>query len=97
MKLIASYNLLYTDWYVGEFYSKFLEHLKNTYNVEIEYVHLNELAKKYNVPTDYSNGLPSFFSPFNFLLINESNNKTFETYFKLSKDLFEISVNLFEL
>jgi hypothetical protein len=77
MKLIASYNLLYTDWYVGEFYSKFLEHLKNTYNVEIEYVHLNELAKKYNVPTDYSNGLPSFFSPFNFLLINESNNKTF--------------------
>jgi hypothetical protein len=77
MKLIASYNLLYTDWYVGEFYLKFLEHLKNTYDVEIEYIHLNELAKKYNVSTDYSNGLPSFFSPYNFLLINESNNKTF--------------------
>jgi hypothetical protein len=77
MKLTASYNLLYTDWYVGEFFKKFLDHLQNNSGIEIEYVHLNELAKKFNTSNDYSNGLPSFFSPYNFLLINEDNNKTF--------------------
>ncbi len=77
MNLIAAYNPLYTDWYAGEFYKKFVESLNDNKGINIEIRHLNDLSDKYNVRNDYSNGLPSIFSPFNFLLFNESNGKTF--------------------
>jgi hypothetical protein len=77
MKLIASYQHLYTDWYVGEFYIKFVEYLKTIEGIEVEYKNLTELANKFETRSDYSNGLPSFFSPYNFLLYNEDNGKTF--------------------
>lgn len=77
MKLTASYHHLYHDWYIGEFYIKFVEYLKTIEGIEVEYKHLNELASQFGTNTDYSNGLPSFFSPYNFVLFNKENNKTF--------------------
>jgi hypothetical protein len=77
MKLTAIYHNLYHNWYVGEFYIKFIEHLKKMYGIQIEYKNSAEIAKTYNISSDYNNGLPSCLSPYNLLLINEENNKTF--------------------
>jgi hypothetical protein len=77
MKLTAVYHNLYHDWYVGEFYIKFVEYLRTIKGIEIEYKLSSELAKEYNMMSDYHNNLPSCLSPYNLLLINEENNKTF--------------------
>lgn len=77
MNLVISYNQLYTNWYVGTFYSLFHEKLKNKYDVNLEFIHLNNFAQKYSVDTNYSNGLPSCFSPYNLIITNPDNNKTF--------------------
>ena len=77
MKLKISYDQLSQNWYAGTFYSKFFEKLKDNPEIEVEYVHSNELARQYNLRADYNNSLPSVFSPYNLLIINESNNKTF--------------------
>jgi hypothetical protein len=77
MKLTVGYHHLYHDWYVGEFYIKFTEFLKTIPGLQIEYKHLNEFAQYYNCKTDYNNGLPSVFSPYNLIIQNESNGKTF--------------------
>lgn len=77
MKLTVSYHHLYHDWYVGEMYIKFFDFLNSIDGIEIEYKHLNELADKYKLNSDYNNGFPSIFSPYNLLIINEENNKTF--------------------
>jgi hypothetical protein len=77
MKLKISFDQLYHNWYVGTFYSKFFEKLKEIPDVEFEYIHTHELARQYNLRTDYNNSLPSIFSPYNLIIFNESNNKTF--------------------
>lgn len=77
MKLKAVYHHLYHDWYVGEFYIKFVEYLKTHYGVDIEYKNSGEFANELGIKSDYNNGVPSFLSPYNLLLINEENNKTF--------------------
>lgn len=77
MNLTVSYNHLYHNWYVGEFYIKFTEFLKNISGVNVTYVHLPELAKKYNCNSDYNNGFPSVFSPYNIIIINNDTGKTF--------------------
>lgn len=77
MTLTVSYHHLYHDWFVGEFYIQFCEFLKTIPGLEINYVILSELAEKYNCKTDYNNGLPSVFSPYNLIITNEENGKTF--------------------
>jgi hypothetical protein len=77
MKLTVSYHHLYHDWFVGEFYIKFAEHLSSIHGIEIEYKNLSELAQNYGCKTDYNNGLPSMFSPYNLLIKNEETGKTF--------------------
>lgn len=77
MKLTAVYHHLYHDWYVGEFYIKFVEHLKEAHGIEIEYRNSSDFANKLGIKSDYNNGVPSFLSPYNLILINEENNKTF--------------------
>jgi hypothetical protein len=77
MKLTVGYHHLYHDWYIGEFYIKFVEFLKTKHGIKIEYKHLNDFAKQYECNSDYNNGLPSVFSPFNLIITNEENGKTF--------------------
>jgi hypothetical protein len=77
MNLTVSYNHLYHNWYVGEFYVKFTEHLRSIPGVNVNYVHLSEFSKKYNCNSEYNNGFPSVFSPFNLIIINEDTGKTF--------------------
>jgi len=51
--------------------------LKKDLGVTFTYKNSKELANKYNCGFDYNNGLPSIFSPYNLLIINEENNKMF--------------------
>jgi hypothetical protein len=77
MNLLVSYDVFYSNWYVGEFYQKFTEKLLSLNDVNVEVVNSNELASRHNLKTDYNNGLPSVFSPFNLIIQNKDNNKTF--------------------
>ena len=78
MKLIVSFNHLYHDWYVGEFYSSFFNFLKTAnVGIDFEYISLPELATRHNTATDYSNGVPSVFNPTNLIIFNPENNKAF--------------------
>lgn len=77
MNLIVAYDLLYHNWYVGEFYQKFTEKLKEIDNINIKKVSIREMCTDYGLKHDYNNGLPSIFSPYNLIIINEDNGKTF--------------------
>jgi|688.fasta_scaffold220319_2 hypothetical protein len=77
MNLIISYTNLYHNWYVGEFYTEFHKKLKSISNINIDYVSLSDLASHYNIPSDYSNGFPSVFNPYNLIITNKDNGKTF--------------------
>ena len=77
MNLIVAYDLLYHNWYVGEFYQKFTEHLKTIEGINVKKISLREMCNDYGLKHDYNNGFPSIFSPYNMLIINEDNGKTF--------------------
>jgi hypothetical protein len=77
MNLTISYNNLYHNWYVGEFYVEFHKKLKSLNNINLDYINLNELSSKYNIRSDYSNGFPSVFNPYNLIIFNNDNGKTF--------------------
>lgn len=77
MNLIFSYLLPYSDHYPGELYRQFYDYLKEKYKVNIEYVSLRELSHKYDLKEDYNNGFPSILNPYNLLIINKDNDKTF--------------------
>lgn len=77
MNLIVSYHHLAVDWYVGEFYIKFLNFLKEIPGINVEYVHSAELANKYGCGATNNNGLPSIFNPYNLIIMNKDNGKTF--------------------
>jgi hypothetical protein len=73
MNLTVSYDLFQNNWYVGELYHRFFNHLKDQGH-NVEYIHIRELAKKYdNFETDTS----SFFSIYNLIVTNNDTNKTF--------------------
>ena len=77
MKLKFYINHLYVDWYVGEFYHKFFNFLKNQKFIDVEMESSINLAQSFNCNTDYNNGFPSVFSPYNLLILNEKTNKFF--------------------
>ena len=77
MNLLVSYDLFYHNWYVGEFYKRFTEKLTSIEGINVEVESPNVLASKHNLKTDYNNGLPSVFSPYNLIIQNKDNNKTF--------------------
>lgn len=77
MKLNVSYDLLYHNWYVGEFYRYFFEKLQSLSNIEVNFKPMHELAAFHNVARDYHNGFPSIFSPYNLIISNVENGKTF--------------------
>jgi len=77
MDLTISYTNLYHNWYVGEFYTAFHEKLKNLEGINLEYTNIRDLASYYNTQSDYSNGFPSIFSPYNLIITNRINGKTF--------------------
>jgi hypothetical protein len=77
MNLIISYNNLYHNWCVGEFYTEFHKKLKSLNNINVDYINLSELSSHYNIPSDYSNGFPSVFNPYNLIITNKDNGKTF--------------------
>jgi hypothetical protein len=78
MNLTVAYDLLYHNWYVGEFYQKFTEKLKQIDGITINKVSLREMSEKYGLKHDYNNGYPSIFSPYNLIIINEDNGKTYK-------------------
>lgn len=78
MRLIVSYHLISVNWYVGKFYEMFFNYLKTIKDIDVEYVHMDELAKKYgHGNTGYSGNFPSIFNPYNLIIQNVENNKTF--------------------
>jgi hypothetical protein len=77
MKLTVSYDVLYNDWYAGEFYNKFFNYLKDVKRIDVEYISSNELAKIHGSKVDYNNGYPSVFHPLNLIIQNKLNGKTF--------------------
>lgn len=77
MNLRISYTNLYHNWYVGEFYTEFHKKLMTLDNVKVEYVSLSDLSQYYNIPSDYSNGFPSIFNPYNLIITNKDSSKTF--------------------
>jgi hypothetical protein len=77
LKLEIYYNLLYTNWYVGEFYKKFAEHLEKDERIDVEIKNIFELGGQYGYKNDYNNGLPSIFSAYNLIIRNKENGKTF--------------------
>jgi hypothetical protein len=77
MNLIAHYNHMYHNWYVGELYKKLLDKISEIEGINLEIRHTNELSSHMNIPTDYHNGLPSILSCYNLLIQNKDNGKTF--------------------
>lgn len=78
MKLLVSYHNLGPNWYVGVFYDKFFNYLKTLKDIDVEYISINELSKKYGFgTTGYSNNFPSIFNLYNLIIQNVENNKTF--------------------
>jgi hypothetical protein len=78
MKLIVSYKVFYSNWYVGAFYEMFFNFLKTFKNIEFEYISMEDMAQKYNFPTTgYIGTQPSIFNPYNLIIQNVENNKTF--------------------
>lgn len=78
MKLIVSYHLIGSNWYVGAFYEMFFNFLKTFKDIEFEYISMEEMAQKYNFPTTgYIGTQPSIFNPYNLIIQNVENNKTF--------------------
>lgn len=77
MNLLISYNLMYHNWYVGEFYKFFHDNLKQIHGINVEYRSLDDLSSFYKIPMDYHNGLPSIFSPYNLIITNKDTKKTF--------------------
>ena len=76
MKLICSYFNPWPNWYVGKFYDFFFNVLREK-NYDITFVPLEELAQRYNLPTNYNNLFPSIMNFYNFIIQNPSNGKTF--------------------
>jgi hypothetical protein len=77
MNLTISYNNLYHNWYVGEFYTAFHEKIKNLEGINVEYINSRDLSTYHNIPSDYCNGFPSIFNPYNLIITNKDNGKTF--------------------
>jgi hypothetical protein len=78
MKLIVSYKTIGNNWYVGSFYEMFFNFLKTFKDIEFEYISMDDMAKKYNASTiGYINNFPSIFNPYNLIIQNIENNKTF--------------------
>jgi hypothetical protein len=78
MKLLVSYHKISPNWYVGVFYEKVFNYLKTLKDIEVEYIHMNQMAEKYGFgDTGYMNNYPSIFNPYNLIIQNVENNKTF--------------------
>jgi len=79
MTIIVSYRHLYSDWYVGELYTKFFEFLKDSYkDINFVYMDIFELCEKFGGSLDYTtHGLPSVFSPYNLIIMNTKTEKVF--------------------
>jgi len=77
MKFTVSYNILCADWYVGEFYNKFFNYLKDVKGLDVEYLSLDKLASIHGSRTDNNKGFPSVFSPYSLIIQNKNNGKTF--------------------
>lgn len=76
MKFIISHDLS-PNWYVSEFYKRFNEKMCEVPGLEIEFIPIQELSIKYNINYGYNQNLPSVFNPYNLIIINKQNDKTF--------------------
>jgi hypothetical protein len=73
MKLKVSYDLFQSNWYVGELYHNFFNYLKEKGH-DVEYIHINELAKNYNI---FNSNNSCIFSIYNLIITNKKTEKTF--------------------
>ena len=77
MNLLISFNHLYTNWYVSELYKLLIDKISNVSGVNVEIVNSREYSSRFNINSDYHNGVPSVLSPMNLLIMNKDNGKTF--------------------
>ena len=78
MKLIVSYHHIGPNWYVGVFYETFFRALKTIPHLEVEYISMEDFAKKYGYDIKgYAGAYPSIFNIYNLFVHNPQNNKTF--------------------
>lgn len=64
------------SWYVGVFYNELKKLIEKF--IEVEYIEIIEFSKKYGYDTNgYLNGFPTVFNPYNLIITNPKNNKTF--------------------
>lgn len=73
--IIISYDLGYPNWYVSEFYKFFHNFLNTKLNVDIKYVPLSELSKRYG--HEISNHTHSLFNWYNLIIIDTTKDRLF--------------------
>jgi hypothetical protein len=73
--IIISYDLGYPNWYVSEFYKFFHNFLNAKLNVNVKYVPLSDLAKRYG--HEISNHTHSLFNWYNLILLDSTNDQLF--------------------
>ena len=75
MTFEVSFNRYQHDWYVGELYHQFYEHLVSKYGDEVKFVPFSELSSRFNYGDEISS--TSIFSIYNLIVTNTKTNKTF--------------------
>ena len=75
MTIEVSFNRYQHDWYVGEIYHLFHEHLVSKYGDDVIYTPISELSQRFD-NCDISSST-SIFSIYNLIVTNKETNKTF--------------------
>lgn len=96
-KIIISYDVGYTNWYVSEFYKYFHQKLITETNLVIEYVPLGEFANFFG--KTQTNHETSIFNWYNLILYNPKSGKFFiHSWYDYATEILEYSLqNNFDL
>lgn len=90
-KIIISYDVGYTNWYVSEFYEYFHQKLVEVSNIKIVYVPLRELAIHFG--QEQNNHKSTIFNWYNLILFNPTSEKFFvHSWYDYAPEILEYSV-----
>lgn len=76
MSIIVSYNLYQQNWYVGELYHRFFHSLLSD-KIDVHYIEIQDLCKKYNETFNYHYDYPSLFSIYSLIVLNTDTEQGF--------------------
>lgn len=76
MSIIVSYNLYQHNWYVGELYHSFFHSLLED-KIDVQYMDIQDLCKKYDETFNYNNQYPSLFSIYSLIILNTKTEEGF--------------------